>query len=146
MDFDTIRYAVETVSSPLDSTGMAYINRETGELFLESDFDDQTPRIPDDAETDPAMVPVPSKYDLDIGQQLVWDFVRQELPEREAEVRQFFRRRGAYQRYKSFLENMGRLEDWYAFEEKNTVETILAWANNKGIRVDDTDRTTASPE
>jgi hypothetical protein len=49
-------------------------------------------------------IATPHKNDLDIGQRLVFVFVDTHLLDEYSRVRQIFRRRGAYGRFKHLLE------------------------------------------
>jgi len=46
----------------------------------------------------------------------------------------FFRRRGAYGRFKALLHARGMLERWYEFENRATEEALLAWCEENGIQ------------
>jgi hypothetical protein len=50
-------------------------------------------------------------------------------------VRDIFGRRGAYRRFKDFLETRSMLEKWYAFEEKATAEALRKWCEENGIEL-----------
>ena len=76
---------------------------------------------------------LPSKYELNLGTSLVFEFVETHLPEHEEKIRGFFRKRGACGRMKDFLMEIGRLEDWYAFEEKARREAFDRWAEEHGV-------------
>ena len=58
-------------------------------------------------------IKIPHKNDLDLGRDLVFEFVEQYLPGDLGRVRQIFRRNGAYKRYKDFLESRDFLQKWY---------------------------------
>jgi hypothetical protein len=63
---------------------------------------------------------------LDLGRELVSSFVRQELPEKWDAVRDMFRKRGAYGRFKDLLHSHGALEKWYEFEASATEQALRA--------------------
>jgi hypothetical protein len=52
-----------------------------------------------------AMVAIPHKNDLDLGQSLVFEFVASTLPDEYDRVRDIFRHRGAYGRFKDLLDS-----------------------------------------
>ena len=61
------------------------------------------------------MKEIPHKNDLDLGQALVFEFAASHLPDEYDRVRDIFRRRGAYGRFKDLLDSKGLLETWYRF-------------------------------
>ncbi len=61
----------------------------------------------------------------------------QEVPGDYDTVAGFFRRQGAYARFKDLLQARGKLERWYEFEDHATEEALLAWCAVNGIRLVD---------
>ncbi len=104
------------------SAGMQYehevfICTTTGTIHYPPEVIGEEEELPDDLETSDSYVSVPHKNALDLGQDLVFSFVRQELPDDWDTVRDIFRRRGAYGRFKDWLDSRDMPEKWYAFEE-----------------------------
>lgn len=62
-------------------------------------------------------------------------FVDQELPSEYDRCADFFRRRGAYGRFKDFLESHDVLEKWHAFESQVTEARLRVWCEEHGIQV-----------
>jgi hypothetical protein len=56
-------------------------------------------------------VQLPDKRELDLGRALVFDFVRQFLPDDFSEVQRMFGRRGAYAKFKDLLARGGHSID-----------------------------------
>lgn len=100
------------------------------------DFDDEI-QLPEDAYQSDDYVWVPSKRDLNLGTSLVFQFVEMEMPDAYPRVERMFARKGAYTRFKSFLESRGMLEKWYQFEEDETRFALLSWCRDQGIALDD---------
>ena len=113
----------------------AYVSRESGRIWLVTDFDDQGDDPPEDVDDESLYVPVPSKNELDLGRSLALAFVQQSLPESYELVRNFFARAGAYARFKDFLDERGRLEDWYAYETAGVHEALRGWAVENGLEI-----------
>ena len=90
--------------------------------------------MPEDID-DEKCVEIPHKNDLDLGRNLVFEFVSQQMPEDQEKIYEIFRRKGAYSRYKYFLEKKGLLEKWYEFENKKTKEALLAWCTENDIKI-----------
>ena len=44
-----------------------------------------------------------------------------------------FRERGAYARFKDFLAEKGRLEEWYAFEAARTEKALREWCAENDV-------------
>ncbi len=93
--------------------------------------------MPEGWEEDEDLVEIPHRNDLDLGTQLVWKFVRNEMPDNYERIREIFSGRGAYRRYKSFLERKGLLETWYEFENSATSEAMRIWCKDNNIELDD---------
>ncbi len=143
VDYDDLELAFYFVSSNGPSAGNAYISLDIGKIHWVSDLiDAEEEEVPADVETSDRYVSVPHKNELDLGRFLVTRFVRQALPDCEKEVDAIFRRRGAYGRYKEFLDSRGKLEQWYRFEEDARAEALREWCLEKGIEVVKTPRKT----
>jgi len=65
------------------------------------------------------------------------DFAEKEMPDHFEDIRDIFSRSGAYRRFKNFLMNRDRLDDWYAYEERRTRETLLEWCVENDIEVEE---------
>jgi len=117
----------------------AYISVDTGRIHWQSDWvdPDEEERLPKDFEESDRYIAVPHKNDLDLGRRLVLAFVSQELPDDYDTVAGFFRRKGAYGRFKDLLHARGALERWYEFEGRATEEALRAWCEENGIQLVD---------
>jgi hypothetical protein len=115
----------------------AYINLDTGAVYLVSDdMDINTEQeVPDDVETSDRYLPVPHKKDLDLGRTLVFSFTEEELPDDYETVRDIFRSKDAYGRYKDFLASRHMLQNWYDYESRMTEAALRAWCQENGIEV-----------
>ena len=80
---------------------------------------------------------IPHKYDLDLGKELVWEFVDRQIPGLKNRVQGIFSRRGAYGRYKAFLADLDLLDAWHRFEDERTREALLGWCRDQGISIDE---------
>jgi hypothetical protein len=117
----------------------AYLCRQSGEIYLYSEFSDmdEPEELPDDIEDAEKYLPIPDKRDLGLGKSLVLDFARQFLPEGFDNVRDIFRRRGAYGKFKNLLERKGALEKWYDFERAATERALREWCDLNSIKLAD---------
>ncbi|MDO9232650.1 MAG: hypothetical protein Q8N02_10315 [Methylotenera sp.] len=50
-------------------------------------------------------------------------------------VASYFRKKGAYRRFKDLLEERGRLKAWYAFENNAIDEELLNWCEENSIQL-----------
>jgi hypothetical protein len=128
-----IESAFEYVGSSFSGGNRAVYDKATDKFYYQSDMLDESD-IPEDTDWDQC-VEVPHKNDLDLGSELVFEFVRQMLPDEQETVYQIFRRRGAYGRAKDFLERRNLLEKWYAFEESAHRRAIEQWCEENGLEI-----------
>jgi hypothetical protein len=73
------------------------------------------------------------KHDLDLGRNIVFQFMDECLPESTDAVRAFFRKKGAYAKFKDFLERKNQLEAWWKFEAKATETALREWAEDHDL-------------
>lgn len=136
LTLDDIESAYEFVSMGEMFSSSAYVSKTTGKIFyLSDDIDDSEEGIPEDIFEDEDYLCIPDKYYLDLGKELVWGFVNQEIPALQNKVRGFFNRPGGYSRYKAFLEELGIVQKWYDFEESRTKEALLAWCQENELNI-----------
>ena len=131
---EELRNTFDFVSIALPSEHSAYICRDTGQIHsivpgLEEDED-----LPEDLETSDRYIAIPHRNDLDLGRRLALAFTEQELPDDHNTVAGYFRRPGAYGRFKDLLHRRGKLQSWYEFEEQATEKALLAWCEENGIQ------------
>jgi hypothetical protein len=115
----------------------AYIGLDTGKVYFVSGQDDLDEEVPDDIDESDDYLPLPDKRNLDLGSRLVFAFAEQVIPDDYDTVRDIFRRKGAYGRFKDFLDSEGMLERWYDFEAKATESALRAWCQEHGITLKD---------
>jgi hypothetical protein len=98
----------------------ALLRKDTGQILYRSEMGDIDEIGNEDFDWD-TCIEIPHKNDLDLGQRLVFEFISTHLPDEYHRVQQIFRRRGAYGRFKDFLESRGLLESWYARERDRII-------------------------
>jgi hypothetical protein len=126
--------ALEWVSAA-GAESSAYVSRETGRIYWHTETGELEEEIPDDVEDETLYASVPHKHDLDLGQRLAFRFVQANAPDAYEQVRGYFSRRGAYGRFKDFLERTGLLDAWYAYEQQATESALREWAESEGLDV-----------
>jgi hypothetical protein len=122
------------VSSGGHFDNVAVLCKDTGEILYRSDLGDIDEIEGKDLDLD-MCIAIPHKNDLDLGQELVFEFVETYMPDGYDEVRQIFRRRGAYGRFKDFLERRGLLQKWYDFETQREEEALRDWCRENEIEL-----------
>jgi hypothetical protein len=132
--FDEIQDAFSFVSSNEYGMNRAVLCLDNGEIYYHSENGDLDELDEDEFDCDNFVV-IPHKNDLDLGQRLVFDFAEQHLADDLDRVQQIFSRRGAYRRFKDFLEQKDLLQDWYDFESQREEEALREWALDNKIEL-----------
>jgi hypothetical protein len=132
--YDELLAAYEWVSSSPEDCD-AFVSRVTGNVHWSSSTIELDDELPEDIEDGGIYVSVPSKHDLNLGKDLALTFAEEQLADSYQTVENFFRQRGAYGRFKDFLERKGCLETWYAYEAKATEQALRKWAAAEGLSI-----------
>ncbi len=137
VDLDELQGAVDWASDRYMGNE-AYICRTTGKVHWvsgEGAFDDEEAAVPSDVDDPEKYIPVPTRQELDIGTRLAFDFTTQNLPARYDQVRDIFRHKGAYGRFKELLARCELLESWYAYNEEQSLVAIREWCESEKLSV-----------
>lgn len=135
VNLSELQGAVEWVSND-DWDSEAYVCRLTGRIYLasgEPDILDEEDEVPNDIDDVGKYVPVPHERDLDLGTRLVFDFAAEHLADQYDEVRNIFRSKGAYGRFKALLERQGALENWYGYSDERTLSALEEWCKSERL-------------
>ena len=135
MKFDDLSLAFDFVSSAPPSENNAYISRDTGQIYWTSALNLPDEEIPRDLETSDCYVVLPHKTELDLGRDLALRFAARELPHCYDRIVGFFRRKGAYWRFKDLLHSEGALERWYKYEAEATEKALREWCAESDIHL-----------
>lgn len=117
----------------------AVLCRTSGKIYLQSDLADidelaeLEDELPDDPDDDEKYIDIPDQRELGLGKRLVFDFVREVMPDDLGQVHRIFDRRGAYGRFKDFLDERKVLERWYEFENAATRRALREWCKLNSI-------------
>ena len=134
--YDDLSTAFDFVSFAGPMEHRAYVSLDTGAIYWISETNPiEEDECPDDLETSDRYIEIPHKNDLDLGNNLALRFVEERLPDRYMDVEAFFRRRGAYARFKELLAAEGCLEEWYAFEVESTERAQREWCKANEIHL-----------
>jgi hypothetical protein len=133
VDLDDLLAAYEWVGAGEVATvdAEAYVSRITGTIHWCGEGVDEEP--PEDIEDGSLYVAVPHKSEFDLGRSLALAFVDEHLPRSSETVRDYFHRRGAYQRFKALLAQAGQLEAWHQYEQKAKEEALNRWCVENGF-------------
>lgn len=122
-----------SVSGSLENS--AFISKETGSIYLRSDYYELEDELPEDIDDPSRYVSVPHKNDLNLGKWLAIRYVDEALSDYASTVREIFRKKGAYAKFKNLLDREGHLDKWYSYESKAVEKALRAWAEENGIQV-----------
>jgi hypothetical protein len=81
-------------------------------------------------------IEIPHKNDLNLGQQLVFEFAEQHLPDELGLVQRIFNKRGAYGRFKAFWTTGTSCRAGMIFENQKDEEALREWARENKIELE----------
>jgi hypothetical protein len=134
ISFDDIEHAFLFVSMDQKFMNNAYLCKETGQIFYTSEMGDSD-ELPEDIDVTEKYATIPHKNDLELGKSLVFEFTSEYIPEELDRIYAYFRSRGAYSRYKDFLNQRGLLDKWHKFEDERTKAAINEWCQDNSIEI-----------
>ena len=132
--FDEIQDAFLFVSSNEYGMNRAVLCLDNGEIYYHSENGDFDELDEDKFDCD-HFIEIPHKNDLDLGERLVFEFAEEHLADDLDRVQQIFSRRGAYRRFKDFLDRKDLLQSWYDFANRREEETLREWARDFKIEL-----------
>ncbi len=130
--FDEIQNAFMFVSSGGYGLHSAVVRKDTCEILYRSDMSG-TDEIGKRELAPDQWVEIPHRNDLDLGQRLVFEFIKANLPDEYDAVREIFKGRGSYGRFKVFLESKGLLKRWYNYSDQQEESALRQWCEENGI-------------
>lgn len=87
-----------------------------------------------DAMKEGSWIAFPDASELRLGHRMALRFAREFLSEEQCErVVAIFSRRSAFRRFKDFLDECGKLQDWYGYEELTVLEALKQWLKDNDI-------------
>jgi hypothetical protein len=138
VDFEELSAAFEFVSSGGLSEHSAFVSIDTGKIYWVSDYlDESEEEMPDDIEMSDRYIAVPHANQLQLGRDLALAFIDQQLSRDCDTVVGFFRRKGAYRRFKDLLKARGMIQHWYDFEASATEKALRGWCEENCLQVAD---------
>jgi hypothetical protein len=136
--FKDIEDAFDFLNFSQMSNSEAYLEKETGKIYLYSDLmDDELEELPEDVYDEDKYIALPDKNELDLGKKLVFDFASKFLPDDFEQVDFIFSRKGAYSNFKQLLAEKGLLDKWYKYEEEAEEKALREWCEWNDIKLQD---------
>lgn len=135
IEYDDLLSAFEWVNASYMGDNSAFVCRETGAIHWASNSVDVEEDVPDDIDDGSLYVSVPHGSELGLGKRLAMAFTEEVLPDSTSEVAGFFRRPGAYPRFRELLTREKRIEEWREFERMAIAQALRDWAEQEGLRV-----------
>lgn len=132
--FSEIQDAFLFVSSTEYGMHSAILCKDTGQIYYHSELGGIDDMDEEDLDWD-MCIEIPHKNDLDLGQNLVFEFVERHLAVEYHSVQQIFQYRGAYRRFKDLLEQKGLLQSWYNFENQRQEQVLRQWCVDNKIEL-----------
>lgn len=113
----------------------AWVDRDTGAVLVRfpADLTGEDPELPDDLDSNDRYLPIPGQRDMDMGIHLVMQFAHERMPGHAGTISDIFRRRGAYRRFKDFLDRHDRLDDWHDYEARARRQALREWCQDNGM-------------
>ena len=133
--FDEIEWAYDICDGSDEMH--AYVSKLSGEVVYNNEEITGEPCPIEDIDLDNNYLHIPAKFDLNLGTQCVWEFVHTQIPGLEPKIRELFRGKGAYRRWKHWLERNDLLDRWYEFEETAQRKALRSWCDFHKIPLQD---------
>ncbi len=134
ISFSEIENAFHFVSSDMPEMHHAVLNRKTGKIYYSSDMTGESD-FPEDMDS-ADYIEIPHQNELGLGKELVFNFVWEHIPERIDDVEYFFRKRGAYHRYKTLLASLNLLDQWHEYQDQRMKAGLLEWCKMNDLDVE----------
>lgn len=133
--YDDLLSAFEWVNASYMGDNSAFVHRKTGAIHWDSNSVDLEDALPDDMDDGSLYVAVPHGTELGLGRRLALAFTEEVLPDSTTEVAGYFRRPGAFPRFRELLAREQRIEEWREFERLATAQALREWSEQEGLRV-----------
>jgi hypothetical protein len=126
--------AFDLISAAPQYTNNAYICKDSGKVYVAlADSDEDEDELPEDVNSSEHYLELPHKNDFDLGNALALAFAEQELPDHYSTLAHDFHSKGAYARFKEFLQSKNLLEAWHQYQAKATEKALRHWCEEHHI-------------
>jgi hypothetical protein len=138
VSFADIQNAFEYVNVGLPGETQAFLDRENGKIHYHSELldGDEDEPLPDDLGAE-KYLEIPHKLDLGLGKHLAFQFADEFMSADRVAVRDFFRRKGGYRRFKDLLDRRDLLQRWYDFSSEAENAALRAWCTDCEVELGD---------
>lgn len=134
VEFKDILEAFEFVNFGSMYEHQAFLDTSIGKIYYHSESGDDMDELPEDID-DERFIEIPHKNELNLGEKLVLKFAYLYFPDEVGRMQTMFDRKGAFSRYKAFLDQKGMLERWYEFESKEQEKALREWCGANSIKI-----------
>lgn len=114
---------------------LSYMCLQTGKFYFKSDYVDDEEPIPDDIDDYKKYILIPHRDELNLAHP--GEFVAEKMPEHMDHLNEIFSYKGAYRRFKDWLIQIDRIDDWYEYENKKTEIALRNWCKENNIALED---------
>lgn len=136
VEYSEIELAIDFVGDGEGYGNMAFVDAMTGDLIWESDefLDEDSPKRVSGRD----YIEIPSRRELGVSSRSAVEFARRSLDAQGYEtVDAMFRKRGAYRRFKDYLDEIGMLDRWHEYEAQQLRALVEDWAEEQSIELID---------
>ncbi|MFM8330327.1 MAG: UPF0158 family protein [Candidatus Methylumidiphilus sp.] len=138
LKYSDLLFAFDFASAGFPGEARAYIAIDTGAIYFLSEYTDSPDDMPEDVETSDRYIQVPHKNHLNLSRRLALRFAAEKLPDDGyASVADIFQRKGAYRRFKDYLDEIGQRDEWYQYEAEKTRQALCEWCEDNAIELID---------
>ena len=134
--FDDIMEAFFFVNEGGLANHTAVLDNSTGKVYWQSE-DSEINEIPEGLLDSKDAIEIPQKNELCLGTELVFEFAGAKIPDDYEKIQDIFSSRGAYSKFKDFLESKGLVKDWYAFENESQEKAVRKWCKDSEVKLID---------
>ncbi len=134
--FDDIMEAFFFVNAGGLANHIAVLDNSTGKVCWHSE-DSEINEIPEGLLDSEDAIEIPRKNELCLGTELVFEFAGAKIPDDYEKIQDIFNNRGAYSRFKDFLESKEILEEWYKFKDESQKKARREWCKENEIELID---------
>lgn len=133
--FSDLVGAFDYVNSGMMGEQLAYLDKDSGKIYWHSEVGDNFEELPEDID-DEKYIEIPHRHELDLGKMLVFDFVDDYLPDERRRIESIFSKKGAYSKFKAFLDSRDLLDKWHEYEDAAEQKALSEWCEMSDIKVD----------
>ena len=114
----------------------AFLCKETGKIYRCSMTDEILDELPEDIDDEvDKYIKIPDEKELGLGRSLVFNFAYEYLPDEVEKIESYFRRKGAYSKFRTLIIRKNVLEKWYEFKNSAETNALRKWCNDNGIEI-----------